>query len=343
MANLSRGSVVALCAASAAAGAAAAAAGLLLYQQQYQKLRQRQPREEEEEQQQEEIAESCPGPESQTAGLAAGCEGCPGRSLCLAAKGGDAAAAAAAAAGAAAAGRIAPAAEGKHAAPRPPKNPDIAEKLMGVKRKVVILSGKGGVGKSTVASQLGFTVFDVYVCKADDFALWDASPYIQVIMVFQDSGLSAKAWALNEEGFSVGLCDLDFCGPSIPLMVAQKEAEIFQSAEGWEPAFVRHDFCVMSIGRGFRFFWCRLWFLGFLLPDEDSAVIWRGPKKNLLIKTFLGNVRWGDLDFLIIDTPPGTSDEHISLASMLDADGALVITTPQEAALQDVRKQINFW
>ncbi|KAL8450138.1 hypothetical protein Emag_003382 [Eimeria magna] len=217
MASLSRGSLVALCAASAAAGAAAAAVGLLLYQQQQQHLLQqqqqrksRQNHQREEEEQQQEIAESCPGPESQTAGLAAGCEGCPGRSLCLAAKGGDAAAAAAAAAAGAAADPGA-ASSGKAAAGKPPKNAEIAEKLKGVKRKVVILSGKGGVGKSTVASQL--------------------------------------AWALNEEGYSVGLCDLDFCGPSIPLMVSQKDAEIFQSAEGWEPAFVRHDFCVMSIGK----------------------------------------------------------------------------------------------
>ncbi|KAL8438850.1 hypothetical protein Efla_000768 [Eimeria flavescens] len=283
MSGLSRGAVVALCAASAAAGATAAAAVFLVRQQQQQlQQQQQQPLQQEEEEGLQETADSCPGPESRTAGLAPGCEGCPGRSLCLAAKGGDAAAAAGAAA--AAATRTATA-TGKQQ-----KSPEIAEKLQGVKKKLVILSGKGGVGKSTVASQL--------------------------------------AWALNEEGYSVGLCDLDFCGPSIPLMVSQKNAEIFQSAEGWEPAFVRHDFCVMSIG--------------FLLPEEDSAVIWRGPKKNLLIKTFLGNVRWGDLDFLIIDTPPGTSDEHISLAAMLEADGALVITTPQEAALQDVRKQINF-
>ncbi|CDJ44535.1 nucleotide-binding protein, putative [Eimeria tenella] len=226
------------------------------------------------------------------AGLAAGCEGCPGRSLCLAAKGGAAAAAAASAA--AEPGAAAAAESAQQQQQQQPKNPEVAQKLKNVKKKIIILSGKGGVGKSTVASQLG--------------------------------------WTLNSEGLAVGLCDLDLCGPSLPLMLQQQAAEVFQSADGWEPAFVRPDLCLMSIGTP----------EAFLLPEADSAVIWRGPKKNLLIKSFLANVNWGDLDFLLVDTPPGTSDEHISLAALLEADGALIVTTPQEAALQDVRKQINF-
>jgi Mrp family chromosome partitioning ATPase len=86
--------------------------------------------------------------------------------------------------------------------------------------------------------------------------------------------------------------------------------------------------------------------IGFLLPDPDGAVVWRGPRKNGLIKQFLKDVDWGPLDWLIIDTPPGTSDEHISLAQLLPArpgaDGALLVTTPQEVAVADVRKEAAF-
>ena len=85
--------------------------------------------------------------------------------------------------------------------------------------------------------------------------------------------------------------------------------------------------------------------VGFMLPEDDNAIIWRGPRKNGLIKQFLTEVDWGDLDFLIVDTPPGTSDEHISIAQYLklaDVAGALVVTTPQEVAMQDVRKELNF-
>ncbi|CDJ62273.1 nucleotide-binding protein, putative [Eimeria necatrix] len=156
MAGLSRGSVAALCAASAAAGAAAAAAVLLLCrcQQQQQQQQQRQ-QQQQQQQQQQDISESCPGPESQMAGLAAGCEGCPGRSLCLAAKGGAAAAAAASAAAEPEAAAAADAAKQQQQQQQQPKSPEVAQKLKNVKKKIIILSGKGGVGKSTVASQLG--------------------------------------------------------------------------------------------------------------------------------------------------------------------------------------------
>eukprot|EP01120_Amphizonella_sp_Union-15-10_P015064 TRINITY_DN7608_c0_g1_i1.p1 TRINITY_DN7608_c0_g1~~TRINITY_DN7608_c0_g1_i1.p1 ORF type:complete len:180 (-),score=30.83 TRINITY_DN7608_c0_g1_i1:32-571(-) len=85
--------------------------------------------------------------------------------------------------------------------------------------------------------------------------------------------------------------------------------------------------------------------IGFLLPDKDSAVIWRGPKKTAMIKQFLTDVCWGNLDYLIIDTPPGTSDEHISVCEYLksfDPDGAIIVTTPQSVSLIDVRKEISF-
>jgi Mrp family chromosome partitioning ATPase len=107
--------------------------------------------------------------------------------------------------------------------------------------------------------------------------------------------------------------------------------QVHQSAEGWSPVYVDDNLGVMSIG--------------FMLPSADDAVIWRGPRKNGLIKQFLTDVVWNELDYLIIDTPPGTSDEHISIVQYLkstDVDGAVVITTPQEVSMADVRKELNF-
>ncbi|PFH36107.1 putative cytosolic fe-s cluster assembling factor nbp35 [Besnoitia besnoiti] len=211
-------------------------------------------------------ARDCPGAGGESAGKAAACEGCPNRALC-------------------ASGAAAEAAQAQKSAVE-----EISHRLRNVKKKVMILSGKGGVGKSTVTSQL--------------------------------------AWTAASRGLNVGICDVDVCGPSIPLMMQAVHGEVHQSAAGWEPVYVRDNLAVMSIG--------------FLLPDADAAVVWRGPKKNGLIHQFFSDVRWGDLDLLLIDTPPGTSDEHLSLVSLLKTDGAIIVTTPQEAALQDVRKEINF-
>jgi len=107
--------------------------------------------------------------------------------------------------------------------------------------------------------------------------------------------------------------------------------QVHQSGSGWSPVFVEDNLGVMSVG--------------FLLSSPDDAVIWRGPKKNGMIKQFLRDVDWGEVDYLIVDTPPGTSDEHLSAVQYLSAariDGAVIITTPQEVSLQDVRKEINF-
>ncbi len=107
--------------------------------------------------------------------------------------------------------------------------------------------------------------------------------------------------------------------------------EIHQSNEGWSPVDVEDNLAVMSVG--------------FLLPSKNDAVIWRGPRKNGLIKQFLTDVVWDNLDYLIIDTPPGTSDEHISIIKYLkkaNVAGAVVVTTPQEVALLDVRKELSF-
>jgi Mrp family chromosome partitioning ATPase len=165
--------------------------------------------------------------------------------------------------------------------------------MASIKNKILVLSGKGGVGKSTVSSQL--------------------------------------AMMLANKGYDVGLMDVDICGPSIPTMMGLKGQEVHQSAEGWSPVYVDENLGVMSIG--------------FLLPEDDAAVIWRGPKKNALIQQFLTDICWGELDYLIIDTPPGTSDEHISIVQYLnmnEKDGAIIVTTPQEVALCDVRKEVNF-
>ncbi len=130
----------------------------------------------------------------------------------------------------------------------------------------------------------------------------------------------------------MGLLDIDICGPSLPKMLGLEGEEVHQSGAGWSPVYLADNLGVMSIG--------------FMLPNPDDAVIWRGPRKNGLIKQFLKDVDWGALDFLLIDSPPGTSDEHISVAQFLKAadnlDGAVVVTTPQEVAIIDVRKEINF-
>ncbi|QVM10508.1 cytosolic Fe-S cluster assembly factor nbp35 [Coccidioides posadasii str. Silveira] len=125
--------------------------------------------------------------------------------------------------------------------------------------------------------------------------------------------------------------DTDICGPSIPKMMDVETETIHVSNAGWNPVWVSDNLAVMSVQ--------------FMLPNRDDAVIWRGPKKNGLIKQFLKDVEWGELDYLIVDTPPGTSDEHLSVNSFLKesgVDGAVLVTTPQEISLLDVRKEIDF-
>ncbi|XP_069839771.1 cytosolic Fe-S cluster assembly factor NUBP1 isoform X2 [Dendropsophus ebraccatus] len=163
-----------------------------------------------------------------------------------------------------------------------------------VKHKILVLSGKGGVGKSTFSAHLAH-------------------------------GLA------EDEGKQIALLDVDICGPSIPKIMGLEGEQVHQSGSGWSPVYVEDNLAVMSVG--------------FLLGSPDDAVIWRGPKKNGMIKQFLRDVDWGEVDYLIVDTPPGTSDEHLSVIQYLSAaqiDGAVIITTPQEVSLQDVRKEINF-
>ena len=129
----------------------------------------------------------------------------------------------------------------------------------------------------------------------------------------------------------VGIMDTDICGPSIPRMMGVEAETIHVSNAGWSPVWVLDNLSVMSVQ--------------FMLPNPDDAVIWRGPKKNGLIKQFLKDVEWGALDVLFVDTPPGTSDEHLSVNSFLQecgVDGAVVVTGPQAVSLLDVRKELDF-
>jgi Mrp family chromosome partitioning ATPase len=222
--------------------------------------------------------EGCVGPTSQEAGKAAACAGCPNQGACSSGAYSSPAALAA----------------------KEKEKANLHNALSEVSHVVLVLSGKGGVGKSTVSTQV--------------------------------------AQSLSSRGYSVGLLDVDICGPSIPRMAGVLGREVHQSQSGWTPVYANPNLAVMSIS--------------FLLEEGDAAVVWRGPRKNGLIKQFLTETDWGvgGLDYLIIDTPPGTSDEHISIVQYLNdarssgqgASGAIVVTTPEEVSLADVRKELNF-
>ncbi|KAI8928147.1 P-loop containing nucleoside triphosphate hydrolase protein [Entophlyctis helioformis] len=160
---------------------------------------------------------------------------------------------------------------------------------------VLVLSGKGGVGKSTVTTELALTLADA--------------------------------------GKRVGVLDIDLTGPSLPEMFGLAGRQVHQSSSGWLPVYTDETKRLGVLS------------LGFLLPNKDDAVIWRGPKKTAMIKQFMNDVAWGEIDYLLIDTPPGTSDEHISIAEYLreySPDGAVIVTTPQAVSLADVRKELSF-
>jgi len=167
----------------------------------------------------------------------------------------------------------------------------LSDRMSRIKHKILVFSGKGGVGKSTVSTNIAFALF--------------------------------------QEGKKVGLLDVDVHGPSIPKMLNLEERQVMGAENALLPVELFPDFKVMSIG--------------FLLKSRDDAVIVRGPMKYHMIRQFLKDVEWGELDYLIIDSPPGTGDEPLTVAQSIEhADGAIVVTTPQQVAVSDVRKSVTF-
>jgi Mrp family chromosome partitioning ATPase len=167
----------------------------------------------------------------------------------------------------------------------------LRDNLSKIKHKIVVMSGKGGVGKTSVAVNLAMT--------------------------------------LAMKGKSVGLLDMDLTGPDVPKMLGLEGNRLETDGKAIVPVVVPPGLKVVSIA--------------FLLEKSDTPVVWRGPIKMGVIQQFLGDVAWGDLDFLVIDLPPGTSDEPLSIAQTIpDCDGAVIVTTPQEVSVLDVSKSINF-
>lgn len=156
-------------------------------------------------------------------------------------------------------------------------------------KKIVVMSGKGGVGKSTIAVNLAF--------------------------------------ALAMKGYKVGLLDADVHGPTIPKLLGIENESLEVKGDKMKPLEV-DGVKVISIG--------------FFLPSKDTPVVWRGPIKHKFIEQITRDVEWNNLDFLVVDCPPGTGDEVISIAQILNPEVALIVTTPQSVALEDVMKAVNF-
>jgi Mrp family chromosome partitioning ATPase len=178
---------------------------------------------------------------------------------------------------------------GSQGAPNP-QDRNIDAALSRIKNKLIVMSGKGGVGKSSFAANL--------------------------------------AVALAGKGFSTGLLDVDLHGPSIAGMLGITGLLDVNEDRQVIPRKVGDHLKVVSMQS--------------LMKDPDQAVIWRGPAKTGIIRQFIADVQWGDLDFLIVDSPPGTGDEPLSVAQTITGARAIIITTPQDVALADVRKSINF-
>lgn len=171
------------------------------------------------------------------------------------------------------------------------ENEALAEALRKMRYKIFVMSGKGGVGKSSVTVNL--------------------------------------AAALAELGFKTGILDVDIHGPSVPRLLGVAEGSVSHvENDKIVPLKVRENLSVLSLDT--------------LMPERDQAIIWRGPKKAGAIQQLIGEAAWGELDFLIIDSPPGTGDEHLTILQMIPDALCLVVTTPAQVALADVRKAINF-
>ncbi len=167
----------------------------------------------------------------------------------------------------------------------------IKDSLSKIKHKIFVLSGKGGVGKSSVSANL--------------------------------------AASLSKKGYKTGLMDVDVHGPSIAHMLGLTELlDISPDQQRLMPKQVNENLKVVSVQA--------------LMQDKDQAIIWRGPAKTGMIQQFVGNVEWGELDFLIIDAPPGTGDEPLTVVQNIPEALGVIVTTPQEVALSDIRKSISF-
>ncbi|MDP8233809.1 MAG: Mrp/NBP35 family ATP-binding protein [Candidatus Saelkia tenebricola] len=167
----------------------------------------------------------------------------------------------------------------------------LKKNLFNIKHKLIVLSGKGGVGKTTIAVNLAY-------------------------------GLALK-------NYKVGILDVDIHGPNIAKMLGIEEKKLAGSELGMEPVEVLPNLKAVS--------------LALLLENKDQPIIWRGPLKMITIKQFLSDVNWGSLDYLIIDAPPGTGDEPLSVCQLIPGiDGAIIITTPQDVAVLDSRKSVLF-
>ncbi|MGD2294578.1 MAG: Mrp/NBP35 family ATP-binding protein [Candidatus Aminicenantes bacterium] len=166
----------------------------------------------------------------------------------------------------------------------------VSRALEKIKNRILVFSGKGGVGKSTVAANL--------------------------------------ALAFADKGKKVGLLDVDIHGPNLPKMLGVEDKSLDVSPEGIKAVRVKDNLQLVS--------------MSFLLQEPNLPVIWRGPMKMKAIQQFLGDVEWGELDWLIIDSPPGTGDEPLSVAQLIPATGAVIVTTPQEVSLMDSKKAVAF-
>ena len=177
-----------------------------------------------------------------------------------------------------------------HATQKDQEERDLARALKQIRHKLVVMSGKGGVGKSSVAVSL--------------------------------------ALALARRGNKVGLMDVDLHGPNVLRMLGLKEPLDLTHAQFSLPPDLFDHLRVISVEA--------------IMRDRDMAVIWRGPLKHQLIRQFISEVQWGALDFLVVDSPPGTGDEPMSVAQTIPDALAVIVTTPQEISLADVRKSLNF-
>ena len=166
----------------------------------------------------------------------------------------------------------------------------VEKSLKKIKNKFIVMSGKGGVGKTSVSVNL--------------------------------------AMGLANKGYKVGIMDVDLHGPDVPRMLGLKGMLTLNQNQKLSPMSYSENLQAVSVES--------------LTQNKDEAIIWRGPLKHSAIRQFIADVEWGELDFLIIDSPPGTGDEPLTVAQTIKDAKAIIVTTPQEVALADIRKSINF-